>query len=111
MSTCRVEITQQSGIPFRSLLGLTLLSEVVALSVDEIGDGSLNGEFGVSVRVGGTEGAVFGDGDHVGEASSIAVDGGGAGEDNVIDIVFLHGAEEVDCAVDVDEVVIEGFFA
>lgn len=111
VSTSGVEVTQQSSVPLGGFLGLTLLGEVVALSVDKVGDGSLNGELGVSVRVGGAQGAVFGDGDHIGETSRIAVDGGGAGEDNVVDIVFLHGAEEVDGAVDIDEVVIERFFA
>lgn len=111
MSASGVEVTQQSGVPLLSLLGLALLGEVIALSVDEVGDRSLDGELGVSVRVGGTERALFGDGDHVGETSGVAVDGGGAGEDDVVDIVLLHGAEEVDGAVDVDEVVVEGFLA
>ena len=76
------------------------------MSVNEVGDGSLDGELGVSVRVGRTERALFGDGDHIGETSGVAVDGSGAGEDDVVDIVFLHGAEEVEGAVDVDEVVV-----
>lgn len=107
MSTGGVEVTEQSTVP---LLGLGLvagLDGVVALSVDDIGDGSLDGELGVTVGVGGAQRALLGDGDHVGEASGITVDGGGGGEDDVGDIVADHGAQEADGAVDVDVVVVQ----
>lgn len=111
VSTSGVEVAEESTVP---LLGLGLvagLGGVVALSVDHVGDGGLNGELGVTVGVGGAQRAVLGDGDHVGEAGGIAVDGGGAGEDNVGDIVLDHGAEEVDGAVDIDQVVVQGLLA
>lgn len=107
MSTGGVEVAEQGTVP---LLGLGLvagLDGVVALSVDDVGDGGLDGELGVAVGVGGTQRALLGDGDHVGEASGITVDGGGAGEDDVGDIVADHGAQEADGAVDVDVVVVQ----
>lgn len=107
MSTGGVEVAEQGTVP---LLGLSLvagLDGVVALSVDDVGDGGLDGELGVAVGVGGTQRALLGDGDHVGEASGITVDGGGAGEDDVGDIVADHGAQEADGAVDVDVVVVQ----
>lgn len=79
-----------------SLLRLASLGSIVALSVDQVGDGSLDGELGVSVRVGGAERAFLGDGNHVGEAGGISVDGGRAGEDDVGDIVAGHCPEEAD---------------
>lgn len=90
VGTSGVEVAEQSTVP---LLGLGLvagLGGVVALGVDHVGDGGLDGELGVAVRVGGAQRAVLGDGDHVGEAGGITVDGGGAGEDNVGDIVLDH---------------------
>lgn len=111
VGTSGVEVAEQSTVP---LLGLGLvagLGGVVALGIDHVGDGGLDGELGVAVGVGGTQRAVLGDGDHVGEAGGITVDGGGAGEDNVGDIVLDHGAQEVDGAVDVDQVVVQGLLA
>lgn len=106
-----VEVAQQRGVPLLSLLGVTGLGGVVALGVDDVRDGGLNREFGVPVGVGGTQGALLGDRNHVREASGIAVDGGRAGEDDIGHIVAEHGAQEADGAVDVDIVVIKGFLA
>lgn len=111
VGTSGVEVTEQSTVPLLGLGGVASLGGVVALSVDHIGDGGLDGELGVTVGVGGTERAVLGDGDHVREAGGITVDGGGAGEDNVGDVVLHHGAEQVDGAVDVDLVVIQRLLA
>lgn len=111
MGTGGVEVAQKSAVP---LLGLGLvagLDRVVALSVDHVGNGVLDSELGVSVGVGGAERADLRDGDHVREASGIAVDGGGAGEDDVGDVVTDHGAEEADGAVDIDMVVVERLLA
>lgn len=108
VGTSGVEVAEQGTVP---LLGLGLvagLDGIVALSVDHVGDGGLNGELGVSVRVGGAQRAVLRDGDHIGEAGGVTVDGGGGGEDDVGDVVLHHGAEEVDGAVDVDQVVVQG---
>lgn len=111
VGTGGVEVAEQSTVP---LLGLGLiagLDGVVALGIDQVGDGVLDGELGVAVGVGGAQRAVLGDGDHVGEAGGITVNGGGAGEDDVGDIVLDHGAQEVDGAVDVDQVVVQGLLA
>lgn len=111
VGTGRVEVAQQGGVPLVGVGGVAGLLGVVALGVDHVGDGGLDGELGVTVGVGGTEGALLGDGDHVGEAGSITVDGSGAGEDNVGDIVADHGAQETQSAVDVDHVVVQGLLA
>lgn len=111
VGTGGVEVTEQGTVP---LLGLGLvagLDGVVALSVDHVGDGGLNGELCVAVGVGGAQRALLGDGNHVGEAGGIAVDGGGAGENNVGDVVADHRAQKVDGAVDVDHVVVQGLLA
>lgn len=75
-----------------------------------IGNNQLNCALGASVRVRGADGAVFGDGDHVGNSSGVAIDSRGRGEYNVGDIVLGHAAEESDCPADVDAVVFEGNF-
>lgn len=111
MGTSGVEVAEQSAVP---LLGFGLvagLGGIVALSVDHVGDGVLNGELGVTVGVGRAQRALLGDGDHVGEAGGITVDGGGAGEDDVGDVVADHRAQEVDGAVDVDHVVVKRLLA
>lgn len=106
VSTAGVEVAQQSAVPL--LKGLASLGEVVTLGVDVVGDEVLNGGLGAAVGVGRANGAVLGDGNHVLEASGVAVDGGRGGENNVGNVVLLHGAEEGDAAADVDAVVLEG---
>jgi hypothetical protein len=106
VSTGGVEVTQESGVPLAGLGLVSGLDGVVALGVDDVGDGGLDSELGISVGVGRAQRAVLGDGDHVGEAGGISVDGGGAGEDNVVNVVADHRAEEIDGAVDVDIVVV-----
>jgi hypothetical protein len=90
VSTSGVEVAEQSTVPLLSLSFVTGLGGVVALGINDVGDGGLDGELGVTVRVGGAERAVLGDGDHVGEAGGVTVDGGGAGEDDVCDVVLHH---------------------
>lgn len=107
VSTGRVEVAQQSAVPLLGLGLVASLGGVVALGVDHVGNGVLNSELGVSVGVCRAERAHFGDGDHVREASGITVDGSGAGEDDVGDVVADHGAQEADGAVDVHMVVVE----
>jgi len=92
VSTSGVEVTKQSTVPLLSLSLVTGLSGVVTLGIDHVGDGGLDGELGVTVRVGRTQRALLGDGNHVREASGITVDGSRAGEDDVGDIVADHSA-------------------
>ncbi|POR37440.1 Putative quinone oxidoreductase [Tolypocladium paradoxum] len=101
-----VEVAQQRGVPL--LKGLAGLVEVAALGVDAVGDDVLDHRLGAAVGVGRADGAVLGDGDHVGEARRVAVDGGRRGEDDVGDVVALHGPQQGDAAADVDAVVLEG---
>lgn len=72
-----------------------------------IRDHSLDRELCVTVWIRRTKRAFLWNRDHVGEAGGIAVDGGRGGEDDVGDIVLLHGAEEAERAIDVDAVVFE----
>lgn len=109
MSSRRVEVTEQRRVPVRAVLARLLC--VVALGVDVVFDHALVGELGVTVGVGRAERAVLGDGDHVGEAGGVAVDGGGGGEDNVGDIVLGHGSKHAQGAEHIDAVVFEGDLA
>ena len=100
-----VEVTQERRIPVVSRL--VVLFEVIALGFDVVGDACFDGGFSAAVGVGGTYWTFFGDGDHVGEASRVAVDGGRGGENDVGDIVLGHGGEEADGAVNIGAVVLE----
>ena len=111
VSTSGVEVPQQSTVPLAGLSLVAGLGGIVALSVDQVGDGVLNSELGVSVGVGGAQRADLGDGDHVRETGSITVNGGRAREDDVGNIVADHRAQETDGAVDVDMVVVQGLLA
>lgn len=105
VSTTRVEVSQQSTVPLLELL--TSLLQVTSLGVNKVGDNVLDHGLGAAVCVGRSNGAVLRDRDHVGETSRIAVDSSGGGEDDVIDVVALHGAEQGDTATDIDTVVFE----
>ena len=102
-----VEVAEECAVPFCSFFGLGGFGRVRALGVDVVGDAELDGGFGVAVGVRGADGTFFGDGDHVREASCVAIDGGGGRKDNVGDIVAGHGAEEAYSSVDIDTVVLE----
>lgn len=106
MRTGRVEISQQGSIPRFKVLAFLL--QLVALRFDVIDDDQLNCALGSSVWVCGANWADLGDGDHVGNAGGIAVDGCGGGEHDVGDIVGGHAAKEGDGAANVDTVVFEG---
>lgn len=73
-----------------------------------ISDDGFDHAFSVSIWVGGTNWALLGNGNHVGNSSRIAVDGRGRGEDNVGDIVLGHAAEQSDGSANIDAVVFEG---
>lgn len=111
MGTRGVEVAQQGGIPLLRLLLITSLGGIVALRRDKVRNGGLHGELGVTVGVGRAQGALLRDGDHVGEPRRVTVDRRGTREDNVVHIVLLHGAQEVDRAVDVDIPVVQRAFA
>ena len=72
-----------------------------------IGNDSLVRGLGATIRVSGSNGAVFRDGNHVLEASGVAIDGGRRREDDVGDIVTCHGTEKADGTVDVCAVVLQ----
>jgi hypothetical protein len=107
MGARRVEVTKQCGVPFLCVGGVARLVRGGALRVDGVGDDAFDGRFCTAVDVGGADGAVLGDRDHVGDACRVAVDGGGRGEDNVGHVVFDHGGEERDGPADIDAVVCE----
>ena len=105
----RVKVAQEGGVPVVAGFGGFFCEE--ALRVDMVGNEVFDGGFGAAVGVCRADGAVFGDGDHVGEAGCVAVDGGGGGEDDIGDIILGHGGEEVDGTVDIGAPVFEGNFA
>jgi len=109
MSTARVEVPQQSAVPH--IERLSGLLQVVPLRLHLVRDDVLDHGLGAPVRVGGADGAVLGNGYHVGEARGVAVDGGRGREDDVGHIVPGHGAQEADAAADIDAVVLEGDLA
>lgn len=108
VGAARVKVAQQGAVPL--VVGLAGLLQLVALGVDVVGDDVLNHGLCAAVGVGRANGAGLGDGNHVGEAGGVAVDGGGGGKDNVADAVAGHAAHEGDAAADVDAVVFEGDF-
>ena len=109
VGTTRVEVSEQCTIPL--LEWLSGLLQIASLSVDKVGDDVLNHGLGATIGVGRTNGAVLWDGNHVGESGGITVDGGRRREDNVGDIVALHGAEQGNAAANIDAVVLERNFA
>lgn len=100
-----VEVAQVGTVPLR--VGLASLLEVVSLGRDVVLDDTLDHRLRAAVGVGRADGAVLWDGNHVGEACRVAVDGGRGGEDDVGDIVLGHGAHQADAAADIDAVVLE----
>ena len=90
---------------------LALFLEIVTLSFHMIGNDSLVRGFGATIRVGGPNGAVFGDRYHILEAGGVAVDGSRRREDDVGDIVTCHRAEKADRTVDVRAVILQGNLA
>lgn len=72
MSTTRVEIPQQGAVPLlKRLIGLL---QVVPLGLDVVCDDILDHRLCASVCVGGPNGAVLRDGNHVGYPSRVAID-------------------------------------
>ena len=111
MSAGGVKISQQRAVPFVDLsLGLVRLLGIDPLRIDHIANGILDAQLGVSVRVGRSRRARFGNGDHVGETSGIAVDGGRAGKDNIVHVMLHHGFEEVERSNHIDPVVFQWDF-
>lgn len=105
MGPSRVKIAKDGGIPV--VVSLSFLLQLVALRLDMIGDDRFNGGFGATIGICGTNRAMFWNGDHVGKASCIAIDGSGGGEDNVGNVVLGHGAEKTDSAVDIGAIIFE----
>ena len=73
-----------------------------------IRDNQLDCALRASVWVCRANWAYFGNGDHVGNSSSIAIDGRRRGEDDIRDIMLGHAAEESDGSANIDAVVFEG---
>lgn len=106
VGTTWVEVAEERSVVL--LVWLSCLLGVVALRIYVIGDDELDGGLGAAVWVGGADGAVLRDGDHVLPFCGVAVDGGGGGEDYVRDGVLGHAAQKYDSAIDVYAVVFEG---
>ena len=111
MRAAGVEVAEEGAVPLLGFLGLAGFVRRRTLRGDVIGDGGLGSNLGVAVGVRGTQGAFLRDGDHVGEARGVAVDRSRGREDNVVDIVVSHGAQQADRAVDIDFPVVERDFS
>ena len=109
VSTARVEVAQQSTVPL--LKGLARLLGLPPLGLDMVGNNSLDHHLGMTICVGGADGAVFGNGNHARDAGGITIDSSGGREDDVGDIVLGHRTEQGDAAADIDTVVLEWDFA
>ena len=107
MSTSRVEVAKESSIPLLSVRIVAFLGCLCPLGVNVVCDHQLTGEFGVAIGVGGSQWAILWDGDHVFEPGGIAVDCSRGGVDNVGHVVVLSSAQQSQCAVNVDVVVLE----
>ena len=105
MCAARVEVPEQSAIPL--VVRLPGLFVVAALGLDVVRDDRLDHDLCLAICVCGANRALLWNGNHVGDAGGIAVDGGGRGEDDVGDIVLLHAAQQRDAAADIDAVVLE----
>lgn len=91
MGTARVEVSEVGTVPL--LERLARLLRVLALRSDVVLDDLLDNRLRPTVRVCGADRAVLGDGDHVLETGSVAIDGGGRREDDVRHIVPAHGVQ------------------
>jgi hypothetical protein len=105
VATSRVEVPQQRRIELFSRLAFLLFLR--PLGVNVVCDHGLHGKLGVAVRIGGSQRALFWDGNHVREASGVAIYCRRRGEDNVGDLVPLHRPEQRKCASHIDAVVLE----
>ena len=88
MGTRRVEVSEEGGVPV--VAGLVFFLEIGALGLDVVGDATFHGGFGAAIGVRGANWAIFGNRNHVGEPSGVAINGSGRGKDNVGNIVFGH---------------------
>lgn len=100
-----VEVSQQSTVPL--LDWLSCLLRIGTLRLDEIRNDQFDRALCASIRVGGANGAVLGDGDHVGHSSGIAVDGRGRREYDVGHVVLGHASEEGDRSSHIDAIVFQ----
>lgn len=75
VSTARVEVAEQSAVPL--LEGLARLFGLPPLSLDMIGNDGLDHHLGMTVCVGGANGAALGNGNHARDTGGITIDSGG----------------------------------
>lgn len=106
MRARRVEVSQQRAVPLLKWLAVFL--ELVSLSVNVISDDQLDCALGSSIWVGGTDRAVFGNGNHVWYAGRISIDSRRGREDDIRDIVLGHRSQEGDGASDIHAIILEG---
>lgn len=110
MRTCRVEVSEQPGVPLLDAFGVAVLLCLRTLSGDVVGDHELRGELGVSVWVCRAQRALFGDGDHARDTGCVAVDGGRGGVNDVGDVMASSRAQKGEGTIDIDAVIIQGDF-
>lgn len=105
VGSARVEVPQKGAVPL--LIRLVCLLEVPPLCLHVVGYDLLDHGLCTTICVCGANWAVLGDGNHILEASRIAVDGGRGREDDVGHIVLAHGAQERNATANIDTVVFE----
>lgn len=91
MRTSRIKIAEDGSIPV--VVRLFFLLEFVALRLDVVCDDGFDSCFRATIGIRRGNRAMFRDRNHVREASRIAVDGSGGGENDVGYIVFGHRTE------------------
>lgn len=107
MAASGVEISEKSTVPLVGFSPFPCLLQIASLRIDDVCDGELNAVFGISIGIGWSKGAFLWDRDHVGKSCGISVHCRRRGKDNIVDIVFDHGAQQAKSAVDVDMVVVQ----
>jgi len=95
-----VEVAEKSAVPLATILALFLCE--CPLGIDEICDEQLDGVFCVSIWVCWAKRAVLWNWNHIWEAGGITVNGGRGGEDNVGNVVLLHGTKKGDGTANID---------
>ena len=109
MRTCRIEITEQSGVPVRSIFAG--FCSIVTLCLDVVGDDVFVCGLGASIGVCRADRAMLWNWNHVWKACGVAIDGGRRGENDVGHIVLGHATEQADCAVHICAIVFKRDFA
>ena len=107
VTACGIEVAKKSSIPLLYVRFIAFLGSLCAFCADVVSNHQLAGELGVAVGVCRPEGTLFGNGDHVLETGSVAINSSRGGVDDVANIVVLGSSQKGECALNVDAIVVE----